>query len=70
MATNQKPNRDQPNEDLEREIIADLLSARKFSLADAIAKEGGGFLKGESPVPKLVQATTEINNFITANLID
>lgn len=54
------------NEAIHREILA----GRKFSLAEAIGREGGDFLKGESPVPKLVQATTEIKTFIALNLHD
>lgn len=53
-----------------RNIQKDILSGRKFSLAEAIGREGGDFLKGESPVPKLVQATTEINTFIANYLND
>lgn len=63
-------NPDDKDNDREREILQDMLSGRKFSLADAIGREGNGFLKGESPVPKLVQATTEIKNFIAGNLVD
>ncbi len=51
-------------------IQQEILAGRKFSLAEAIGREGGDFLKGESPVPKLVQATTEINTFIALNLQD
>ena len=54
------------NQAIQREILA----GRKFSLAEAIGREGGDFLKGESPVPKLVQATTEIKTFIAINLQD
>ncbi len=54
------------NQDIRQEILA----GREFSLAELIAREGGDFLKGESPVPKLVQATTEINVFIAQNLVD
>ena len=59
-------------EDKERnlEIQREIRAGRKFSLADLISQEGGNFLKGESPVPKLVQAITEINNFISRNLQD
>ena len=35
-----------------------------------IGREGGSFLKGESPVPKLLQAKVEINLFIDRNLAD
>lgn len=58
------------NKDRENEIQQDILSGQKYSLASAIAREGGSFLKGESPVPKLVQVTTEINLFIDKNLPD
>ncbi|MEA5509561.1 hypothetical protein VB715_07280 [Crocosphaera sp. UHCC 0190] len=53
-----------------REIQQEILAGRKFSLAEVIGREGGDFLKGESPVPKLLQATTEINQFIAQNLQD
>jgi len=64
---NQDKDRDK---DSDRELQRDLLSGRKFSLADVIGQEGGSFLKGESPVPQLMQAVTEINAFIAANLDD
>ncbi|MGI0483511.1 hypothetical protein ACN4EE_22355 [Geminocystis sp. CENA526] len=59
-------------EDKEREleILRDARMGRKFTLADLIAREGGGFLKGESPVPKMIQIKTEINLFIRNNLKD
>ncbi len=56
--------------DIQREIQQEILAGRTFSLADVIAREGGSFLKGESPVPKLLQAKTEINLFIDRNLSD
>ncbi|MDJ0716874.1 MAG: hypothetical protein QNJ54_22110 [Prochloraceae cyanobacterium] len=59
-----------PENDKDLEIQREILSDRKFSLGELIAREGGGFLKGESPVPKLVQVITEINMFISANLSD
>ncbi len=43
---------------------------RRFTIAEAIGRQGGSFLKGESPVPKLVQAIAEINGFINQNLSD
>ncbi len=60
------------NQEKERNkaIQMEILAGRKFSLAEAIGREGGDFLKGESPVPKLLQATTEINTFIATNLQD
>ncbi|WP_017304298.1 hypothetical protein [Spirulina subsalsa] len=65
-----------PNPESEREqepdlsLERDILSGRKFSLADVIGREGGAFLKGESPVPPLIQAKAELNQFITQNLQD
>ena len=47
-----------------------ILKGRQFSLAELIGKEGGDFLKGESPVPKIIQLKTEINLFIRNNLND
>lgn len=44
--------------------------ARKFSLAEAIGREGGNFLKGESPIPPLVRAVTAIQLFINLHLAD
>ena len=67
MVTNMEDKqKKEKNQAIQREILA----GRKFSLAEAIGREGGDFLKGESPVPKLVQATTEINTFIAINLQD
>ena len=64
------PNSENPNQGREQRIEKEILSEQKYSLAGAIAREGGNFLKGESPVPKLVQVTTEINLFIDQNLPD
>lgn len=60
-------------EDRDREDLLlqqDILESRPFSIAEAIGREGGTFLKGESTVPKLVQVITAINIFIDRNLID
>ncbi|MGK7932662.1 MAG: hypothetical protein AB4041_14695 [Microcystaceae cyanobacterium] len=54
----------------EQEIQREIRSGREVTLADLISQEGGDFLKGESPVPKLVQVTTEIKLFISNNLKD
>lgn len=51
---------------LQQEIRAQ----RKFSMAEAIGREGGSFMKGESTIPRPLRATTEINQFITAHLSD
>ncbi len=50
--------------DLQREIRAE----RKFSLAEAIGREGGSFMKGESAIPRPLRARTELDRFITAYL--
>lgn len=51
-------------------IQKEILAGREFSLAEVIGREGGSFLKGESPIPRLVQAKNEINLFIDRNLTD
>ncbi len=61
-------NEDDKDRDLT--IQREILSGRKFSVAEAIGREGGSFLKGESPVPKLVQAIAELQMFINQNLSD
>ncbi|MFO8039289.1 MAG: hypothetical protein R6U67_07540 [Sodalinema sp.] len=52
------------------DLRQDRLLGRKFTLADAIAAEGNNFFKGESPVPILLRAVTEINGFIDKHLRD
>lgn len=63
-----KPNHDQAHNssDVQREI----LSGRQFSLAEVIGREGGTFLKGDSPIPRLFQAVAEIHCFIDQHLRD
>ena len=51
-------------------LLKDILDSRPFSIAEAIGREGGTFLKGESTVPKLVRVITTINTFIDRNLRD
>ncbi len=55
---------------VEQDIQKAILVDRQFSLAEVIGREGGSFLKGESPVPQLLQAKAEINLFIDRNLVD
>ena len=53
--------------ELEREIRA----GRKYSLADAIGRIGGGdLLKGASPVTRKRQAALEIERYLERHLID
>ncbi|PSO50446.1 MAG: hypothetical protein BRC33_03145 [Cyanobacteria bacterium SW_9_44_58] len=68
--SSQSNQQENANQDRKKQIQEDILSGRSYSLADAIAREGGNFLKGESPVPKLVQVRAEINLFIDNNLPD
>jgi hypothetical protein len=63
------PDKDKEKEK-EIELQRDILSGRKFSLADVIGQQGGSFLKGESPVPPMMQAVTEINAFVASRLGD
>ncbi|MDJ0517311.1 MAG: hypothetical protein QNJ74_14035 [Trichodesmium sp. MO_231.B1] len=66
-----QPERKPPHQLEEEEILHDImLRGREFTLADVIGQEGGAFMKGESPVPKLVQVKTEINTLISQNLQD
>jgi len=58
---------DQELADLEREIRAE----RKFSLAGAIGRLGGGrLMKGASPVTRMRQAELEIKLFLEEHLAD
>ncbi|MBW2257779.1 MAG: hypothetical protein JRI25_24700 [Deltaproteobacteria bacterium] len=48
----------------------DIRAHRKFSLAEVIGREGGDFLKGESPVPPHVQAIAAISGFVDEHVPD
>lgn len=63
-------NHENQDQDDHREVLQEILAGRKFSLAELIGREGGSFMKGESPVPKLLQVKTEINFLIDQNLTD
>ena len=43
---------------------------RSFSIADRVGKEGAGFIKGESPVPRLQQVQAELSLFVADHLND
>lgn len=58
------------NQDRERDIQQELRLSRKFTLADAIGQEAGNFMKGESPVPRMVQVKTEIVTLLKEHLKD
>lgn len=51
---------------IEKEIRA----GRKFSMAEAIGREGGSFMKGESAVPRPLRAANEIKQFIATHSSD
>lgn len=59
-----------PEQDNDCGIQQDILTGRQFSLAEVIGREGGSFLKGESPIPRLLQAKAEINLYIDRYLTD
>lgn len=59
-----------PQDDSDLDLQQEIMRGRKFTLADVIGREGGSFMKGESPVPKLVQAKTEIDNYVCHTLSD
>ncbi|MEM8505124.1 MAG: hypothetical protein AAF716_18455 [Cyanobacteria bacterium P01_D01_bin.1] len=55
-----------PEKETVREIEKEIRSGRKFSIAEAIGREGGSFMKGESVVPRPLRAANEIKQFIAA----
>lgn len=52
------------------EIEREIRSQREFSLAEAIAREGGDLLKGASPVKRKRQAELEIRQHLERHLDD
>lgn len=60
----------QTRPDVDADLQRDILAGREFSLADVIGREGSDFMKGESPVPPLVQAIALLNRFISNYLPD
>lgn len=54
----------------DRLIEQELRQGRKFSMAEALGREGGGLLKGESPVPRLVQVKQRVRQLIRNHLSD
>lgn len=58
------------NNDDDNIIQQDILSGRKFSIAEAIGREGGSMIKGGSPIPKMDIAVAAIHNYIKENLND
>lgn len=59
--------------DSEDEILdlqQDILAGRTFSIAEVIGREGASFMKGESPIPRVVQVRTQLSLFIQQHLPD
>ncbi|OSM04118.1 hypothetical protein [Magnetofaba australis] len=54
----------------EEAIQRELSANQKFSLNAAIGRQAGGLMKGASPVPRAVQAATEIDHFVEHHLTD
>jgi hypothetical protein len=61
---------DDDSEERDREIERDARRGRKFTLADAIGKEGASFFHGESPVPMLARATAGLCMFVAEHVSD
>ncbi|MEL6602242.1 MAG: hypothetical protein AAFP20_03325 [Cyanobacteria bacterium J06614_10] len=53
---------------LSSDLQAEIRSERPFSLAEAIGREGGSFLKGESTIPRPLRAIAAINQFLSTHL--
>lgn len=60
---------DSPKETL-GEIQREIRAGRQFSIAEAIAREGGSFMKGESTIPRPLRAIAEIKQFLGTHLND
>ena len=69
MNTSKQPDSN-PNPSADRAIEREIRQGRKFTIADAIGKEGSSFMKGESPVPKLLQVKHELIGFVGQHLHD
>src|SRR4029078_1642385 len=67
MSDDKAPERTAADADLEREVR----EGRKFTLEEAIARMAGpGGMKGVSPIPRMEQASIEIETWLGNNLID
>ncbi|MEO0647145.1 MAG: hypothetical protein AAFZ17_13465, partial [Cyanobacteria bacterium J06650_10] len=53
--------------DLDQQIQKEIRSEHQFSLAEAIGRESGSFMKGASAIPRPLRAKTEIKQFITTH---
>lgn len=64
------PTPPESNSDHDRQIFLEAIAGRERTLADIIGQVGGDFLKGESPIPKLVQGKMELKLFLNDHLRD
>lgn len=59
------------NEDeYKRRVEREARMGRTFSVADAVGREGGGFFRGASPVPRLQQVQAELSRFVSDYIRD
>ncbi|MEM8603756.1 MAG: hypothetical protein AAGF24_07970 [Cyanobacteria bacterium P01_H01_bin.121] len=61
---------DDPQQREQDQLEREILTGRTFSLADVVGREASGFMKGESPIPKLVQAKTALKVYVDRHLVD
>jgi hypothetical protein len=52
-------------DEYKRTVEREARMGRTYSLADAVGREGGGFLRGASPVPRLQQVQAELSRFVS-----
>ena len=52
-------------DEYKRTVEREARMGRTFSLADAVGREGGGFFRGASPVPRLQQVQAELSRFVS-----
>ncbi len=59
-----------PPDDSSRSLEQEIRAGRLFSLGDAIGKEAGAFMRGESPMPRLTRAIAQILHFLDLHVVD
>ena len=71
MTSDPEKDEKQKEQDEQDELIRrEILRERKFSIAEAIGREGGNFIKGHSPIPRLDQVISLLTVFIANNIND
>ncbi len=70
MATPDSSSSSSKDTDHDRAIFLEAIAGRKPTMADLIGQAGGNFLKGESPVPRLVQQKAEIKRYLNDHFND